>query len=404
MFGATVFMRRVQGREHTRPLYVASHSIGPSTKKQVAAGHLRLSLPGVSWSGFHEPVLLEEILAQAADTPGLSADSGGRLILDGTLGDGGHSQALLKRFPGARLIGCDQDLVMLGRARERLGAAVGADAVVGPVDPAEAPCGDSGDMRQVTLWHCNFREAPAHLAARGLHPNFILLDLGVSMFHFRGAARGFSYTDSGPLDMRLNPDRGGATAADLLNHTDRAELQRIFQVYGEERFAGRIARAIVENRPLATAAELADLILDSVPGPKSHPKSAGKSGANRNSSGGAGGHPATRVFQALRIAVNDELGAAESALGAGQTGFAQQLAPGGRLAVISFHSLEDRVVKTAFKAVGVPVHQRRAADAEYRILTKKPLPPSDAEIERNPAARSAKLRVLERSADTPGRP
>ncbi len=161
---------------------------------------------------------------------------------------------------------------MLGRARERLADVVGSEAVAGPIDPAEAAAGDfddSGAGARVMLWHCNFREAPAHLAARGLRPDFVLLDLGVSMFHFRGAERGFSYTDPGPLDMRLNPESGGLTAADLLNHTDQAELQRIFQVYGEERFAGRIAREVVEQRPLTTAAELADLILAATPKPRS---------------------------------------------------------------------------------------------------------------------------------------
>ncbi|MCR9143182.1 MAG: 16S rRNA (cytosine(1402)-N(4))-methyltransferase [bacterium] len=337
---------------------------------------------------YHEPILIEEILESAAEI-------GPRLIVDGTLGDGGHSLGFLQRFPEARLVACDRDPVMLERARTRIAA---------------AGCADRSE-----LVLSNFRDLPAWLAERELYADFVLLDLGVSMFHFRGAGRGFSYGDEGALDMRLDapgPDR--RTAADLLNTAAQGELQKIFQEYGEERFAGRIARAIVEARPLSTARQLAELIQAAVPrlparpagrkssytkapSGKSEPKPARKSSYSKSGPGPRQIHPATRVFQALRIAVNDELGAAAAALGA--DGFPARLASGGRLAVLSFHSLEDRIVKQAFREIGVPAHQRRAAEAEYRILTRKPVPPTDAEIARNPASRSAKLRVLARSAE-----
>lgn len=336
---------------------------------------------------YHEPILLEEILESAAEVQPA-------LIVDGTVGDGGHSLAFLKRFPDARLVACDRDPAMLERARNRITAA-------GCADRAEFVLS-------------NFRDLPVYLADRSIRPDFVLLDLGVSMFHFRGAARGFSYEDAGSLDMRLDaPELKRPSAADLVNTAGQAELKRIFQEYGEERFAGRIARSIVEARPIQTARELATLIRSAVPRPtdpksgssrKSSYKSDKKSGkaSGPKGKGGESGrssqiHPATRVFQALRIAVNDELGAAGAALEPG--GFPAQLAPGGRLAVISFHSLEDRIVKTAYREIGVPAHQRRAAGAEYLILTRKPQLPTDAEISGNPASRSAKLRVLARSAE-----
>ncbi len=330
---------------------------------------------------YHEPILLEEILQSASEIEP-------RLIVDGTLGDGGHSLAFLERFPSARLVACDRDPQMLERARARLTA--------------------SGHSDRFELVLSNFRELPAWLSERDLRPDFVLLDLGVSMFHFRGAGRGFSFTDEGALDMRLDaPGPNRPTAADLLNTAGQGELQKIFQEYGEERFAGRIARTIVEARPIHTAQELARLIQKAVPRLAPGSSSTG----TRRSAGGPVGrkksdsgavrsgqtHPATRVFQALRIAVNDELGAARSALG--PAGFPGRLAPGGRLAVLSFHSLEDRIVKQAFREIGVPAHQRRAAAAEFQILTRKPVPPSAAEIARNPASRSAKLRVLARSSE-----
>ena len=378
------------------PLYVA-HSTYPCLQKKPfdsappanRAGvppdrpEIQPENPPAGYTGYHEPILLEEILE-------LAGPVAPRWIVDGTLGDGGHSLAFLERFPEARVLGGDQDAVMLERAGSRIQAA-------GYADRFEAI-------------HTNFRHLPAQLDERGIRPDFMLLDLGVSMFHFRGAARGFSYEDAQSLDMRLDThDPRRPTAADLINTAGMAELQRIFQEYGEERFAGRIARAIVESRPIHTARELAALIRRSVPHPApARADAGGKSGrkSSYKKDGGDGGrktgggqiHPATRVFQALRIAVNDELGAAQAALGL--DGLPARLAPGGRLAVISFHSLEDRVVKAAFREIGVPAHQRRAREAQYRILTRKPLPPSPAEIARNPASRSAKLRVLERSAET----
>lgn len=262
-----------------------------------------------------------------------------RLIVDGTLGEAGHTLAFHKERPSAQLIGIDRDPEMLERARGRL-AEAGAS---------------------VETHRSAFSRIPEVLNAR--RADFILLDLGVSMYHFRGAARGFSYTDES-LDMRLDPSLPH-TAEDLINHLGERELKDLFSELGEERFAGRIAGAIVRKRPLRSAQALAEIILGAVPGRQRI-------------------HPATRVFQALRIRVNQELDEL-NALPA----IASCLAPGGRLAVITFHSLEDRPVK----------HTLRALGEGYRVLTKKPVLPTDEETSRNAASRSAKLRVVERLAE-----
>ncbi len=300
----------------------------------------------------HPSIMVAELLDLAA---ALDEGKGPRWIVDGTLGDGGHSLALLQRFPRARLLGCDQDPEMLNRARARL---------------SDAGVGDRTELLGV-----NFRSLPALLNERSLRPDFVLLDLGVSMFHFRGAARGFSYTDES-LDMRLDPS-APATAAELLNHRSEVELKQIFSLYGEERFAGRIARRIVEARPIRSATALADLIRRSVP-----------------HGGGHGIHPATRVFQALRIVVNDELGA----LGEVLADLPECLAPGGILAILSFHSLEDRPVKRRFQALSRRDDEGRPPS--FALPFKKASRPQTAEGQANPASRSAKLRALQRLADT----
>lgn len=303
----------------------------------------------------HPSIMVAEIVTLAA---GLCGGQGPRWIVDGTLGDGGHSLVLLQRFQDARLLALDQDPEMLARAQARLLAA------------------GLGD--RVELLGANFRSLPALLRERQLRPDLVLLDLGVSMFHFRGAGRGFSYSDES-LDMRLDPSLS-TTAAELLNHKPEAELKQIFSSYGEERFAGRIARRIVESRPIQSATTLADLIRRSVPHGGGH--------------GGHGIHPATRVFQALRIVVNDELGA----LGEVLADLPECLAPGGILTILSFHSLEDRPVKQRFQALS-----RRDGEGRpprFVLPFKKALRPQPAEVQANPASRSAKLRALQRLADT----
>lgn len=279
----------------------------------------------------HIPVLLTEVLTYLPE--------GARLIVDGTLGEAGHTLAFHSARPEASLIGIDRDPEMLERAGARI---LGAGAAV-------------------ETHHAAFSRIPEILGSR--RADFILLDLGVSMFHFRGAARGFSYTDDS-LDMRLDPDLPD-TAEDLINHMGEKDLQKLFSELGEERFAGRIAGAIVRKRPVRTAKDLATIILGAVPGRQRI-------------------HPATRVFQALRIRVNRELEELNFL-----PAIAGCLAPGGRLAVITFHSLEDRPVK----------HTLRALGEGFRVLTKKPVLPGDQEIEANAASRSAKLRVVEKLAE-----
>ncbi|MBC7220512.1 16S rRNA (cytosine(1402)-N(4))-methyltransferase RsmH [Candidatus Bipolaricaulota bacterium] len=283
---------------------------------------------------WHEPVLVAEVLHFLDPAPG-------KLFVDATVGTGGHAQALLSR--GARVIGIDQDPLALERARTRLAPFSG----------------------QVQLLHGNFRDLPDLLLP--LSPprvDGILFDLGASSFQLDSPERGFSFMGDGPLDMRMDPG-GPATAADLVNHLPEAELTRILWEYGEERHARRIARAIVRARPLRTTTELAHLVARAV-GDKSRRYRI---------------HPATRTFQALRIAVNDELGALRAALPSALG----LLAPGGTLCVISFHSLEDRIVKRFVR--------EEALTGRFEALTKKPITPTVEEIARNPRARSAKLRA-----------
>lgn len=279
----------------------------------------------------HVPVLLAEVLSFLPPEAAV--------IVDGTLGEAGHTIAFRKARPNAKLIGIDRDPEMLGRARARM--------------EAEGVTAETHQAR--------FSLIPDLL--QGRTADFILLDLGVSMYHFRGAARGFSYTDE-TLDMRLDPDLP-ETAEDLINHLGERDLKQMFSELGEERFAGRIASAIVRKRPIRSAQDLAGIILQAVPGRQRI-------------------HPATRVFQALRIRVNGEIEEL-NALGP----IAACLSPGGRLAVITFHSLEDRPVK----------HTLRALGDGFRVLTRKPVLPADEESARNAASRSAKLRVVERLAE-----
>jgi 16S rRNA (cytosine1402-N4)-methyltransferase len=267
------------------------------------------------------------------------------------VGGGGHAEALLAASaPDGTLLGVDRDGEALAVAAERL-----------------RPFGARARLAQG-----DYRDLAALARAAGLGPfDGILLDLGVSSLQLDDAARGFSFGREGPLDMRMDRGGRGLTAGDLLHRLPPHALEGILREYGEERWARRIARALVAARaraPMATTTQLADLVARAIPRRAWPPRI----------------HPATRTFQALRIAVNRELEGLEEAL----EGAASLLAPGGRLAVISFHSLEDRAVKTAFR--------RLAAERGLALLTRRPVTPATGEVAANPRARSAKLRAIRR--------
>jgi len=300
----------------------------------------------------HIPVLYDEVLTGLQPRPGAA-------YIDATLGAAGHAVGILRASaPDGRLLGLDADPEAVAFARQVL-----------------QPFGE-----RATLRTANFRRLAAVARSAGFgQVAGILFDLGLSSRQLEAADRGFAFRREGPLDMRLDP-RQEVTAADLVNGLPEKELADLIWRYGEERHARRIARAIVAARPLTTTDRLAQVVARAV----------GRRGRI---------HPATRTFQALRIAVNDELGALEEALP--QT--LELLEAGGRLAVISFHSLEDRLVKRFF--------QREARDclcppespvctcghrAALRIITRKPIRPGPAEVERNPRSRSARLRIAER--------
>lgn len=287
----------------------------------------------------HEPVLFDEVMAVLAPRPG-------GVYIDGTLGAGGHARGLLERSaPDGRLLGIDQDAQALQVAQQAL----------------------AGYGVRATLAHGSFAQLATLARQHGFFPaDGVLLDIGVSSMQLAAAERGFSWMVPGPLDMRMDPETMETTAADLVNTLPEGELADLLYRFGEERLSRRIARAIVRARPLHTTTELAELIARAV----------GRRGRI---------HPATRSFQALRVVVNDEI----DVLAAGLRQGVEVLAPGGRLAVISFHSLEDRVAKYYFR--------EQAQDlAAVRLLARKPLRASPAEQERNPRSRSAKLRAVEK--------
>jgi 16S rRNA (cytosine1402-N4)-methyltransferase len=293
----------------------------------------------------HQPVLVDEVVSWL-----LPCEAEPAIIVDGTVGSGGHAVALLRRIgPNGRLIGLDRDPAMLNLARLAIQQAeTGSAATL-----VHAP---SRDMRRVLN----------ELGIARVHG--VLLDLGLSTDQLAWRDRGFSFVNEGPLDMRLDRGEKRLTAAELVNRLPEAELARLFFEFGEERFSRLIARRIVEARqrePIRTTSQLAELIRRNV-----------AARVRRRAI-----DPATRVFQALRIAVNDELGQLKASLAA----IPEVLTVGGRAAVISFHSLEDRSVKWAFKS-----------DARLRFLTKKPVTATPEELAINPRARSAKLRVVER--------
>jgi 16S rRNA (cytosine1402-N4)-methyltransferase len=266
--------------------------------------------------------------------------------------------------PNGTLILVDQDPEALQEARKKL---------------------ESCDLR-IEYWHGNFRNVRSLLAGHGVgEVEAILLDLGVSSHQLDAAERGFSFRSDAPLDMRMDAT-GGSSASDLLARSSEREIAQILYEYGEERWAARIASFIVEARktgPIQTTGQLAEIVSRAIP-KKAHPPNT---------------HPATRTFQGLRIAVNDELGALEEGLTEG----VEALARGGRIAVISYHSLEDRIVKRRFARLagacecppGLPICQCGAREI-VKIVTRKPVAPSEHEIRVNPRARSAKLRVAEK--------
>jgi 16S rRNA (cytosine1402-N4)-methyltransferase len=269
-------------------------------------------------------------------------------VIDGTVGMGGHAEAVLAASgEDVRLLGLDADPEALTRAAARL-----------------ARFGD-----RVRLTHASFRDVASVARAHGVtYARSALLDLGVSSYQLDESGRGFSFQRDEPLDMRLDPTRG-ETAADLVNRLDEPSLARLIHELGEERYARRIARTIVRRRPLRTTGELVAAVRAAVP----------RAAWPRRT------HVATRTFQALRMAVNDETGALRQTL----QEIPGLLALGGRLGVISFHSGEDRIVKQTFRALGA---------ADYAELEPSPLTPGADEVRANPRARSAKLRVLERTA------
>ncbi|GGI04311.1 ribosomal RNA small subunit methyltransferase H [Egicoccus halophilus] len=313
----------------------------------------------------HVPVLLDRVVALFADAPE-------GVYLDGTLGAAGHAAAVLearaRRHGRASLVGLDRDPHALALAETRLARV--------------------GDAVETTLVRTRFDALGEVLDGLGIERVAgIFLDLGISSMHVDEAARGFSYRQDGPLDMRMDPDLP-RSAADLVNQLEPRELARILRRFGDERFADRIARAVVAARPLTRTTELAEVVRNAIP-----------AAARRT-----GGHPATRTFQALRIAVNGELEALEQVLPAAL----ERLATGGVLAVLSYHSLEDRPVKRAFAAAAtgcvcppnLPVCACGRTPLVEHVIRKPERPDAD-EVAVNPRATAARLRAVRRLESHP---
>ena len=308
---------------------------------------------------WHRPVLLEEVVSFLAPSPGTT-------VVDATIGEGGHAEVFLETFPSISLIGVDVDPSVIEVARTRL-----------------TRFGDR--LTLFNMWYSVFferyRESLDH------EPGVVLFDLGISRFHYESAGRGFSFGRDEPLDMRL-AGGVGRTAAEIVNRSPIREIERILMSYGEERWARQIARAVVAHRDreaINSSLRLAEIVRRAVPGGK---------GRRRL-------HPATKTFQALRIAVNSEMEQVENGVRAAL----KVLAPGGKLGVISFHSLEDRIVKNAFREWSrecvcpprIPMCTCRGK-ALGTVLTRSPLAPEEVEVERNPRARSARLRAWRKAA------
>jgi 16S rRNA (cytosine1402-N4)-methyltransferase len=300
----------------------------------------------------HDPVMVDEVLASLAIPSGA-------FMVDGTLGLAGHSLAMLRAAgPGGRLVGFDWDEEMLALAEVRLRAE--------GFDPVREDL-----TARVCLIHADYRAIPDRLG--DLRPIAILLDLGLSSVHLDDPSRGIAFSTEGPLDMRMDRSRGEPAAA-LLNRASATEIERILLEFGDERWARRIGQVIVDRRrerPLRTTQDLVDCVMAAVPPAKRDRRL----------------HPATRTFQAVRIAVNRELAGLKDALVA----IARCLAPSGRMVVLSYHSGEDRAAKQAF---------RELEASGFVDLNKKPLTPSEQEIGANPRSRSAKLRAVWRQEAT----
>ncbi len=319
----------------------------------------------MSCERYHRPVMVDEVVKIFSSVPP-------GLVVDATVGSGGHSQALLASLPYIRILGLDLDEDALGVASIRLY--------------------EAGFWGRVALRHIGFDrlvEISSHLSPHGL--SGVLFDLGVSSMQLDSPLRGFSYQRSGPIDMRMDRSRNSVTAERIVNAADPAYLAKIFAESGERRFAWRIAKAIERTRPLHTTKELADVVRSAIP-----------AAARRT-----GGHPAKRVFQALRIAVNNELEVLSVALPQA----IELLVPGGRCVVISYHSGEDRIVKHQFRLAagggcscppGLPCTCQSNVTA--RLVFPKSLPPSPQEVADNPRAGSARLRALEKVAVSGGSP
>lgn len=329
------------------------------------------SQPDRPTSDRHVPVLLDRCMALLAGGVEAALAAGRTpVVVDATLGMGGHSEAILTRFPAATLVGIDRDEQALALAGARL-----------------APFGE-----RAKLVHAVYDEIPEVLEELGLHgADGVLMDLGVSSMQLDERERGFAYSYDAPLDMRMDTSRG-LTAADVVNTYSVEDLTRIIRAWGEEKFAGRIARNIVAERakqPFTTTGQLVEAIRAVVPAAAAR----------------TGGHPAKRTFQALRIEVNEELDVLERAVPAA----VDVLTLGGRIVVMSYHSLEDRIVKAALQSrsrstapPGFPVELEEHRP-ELKIITKGTEVPTEAEVAENPRAASARLRAAERIRARSGR-
>ena len=312
----------------------------------------------------HIPIMLEQVI------DGLDIKPDG-IYVDGTLGGGGHSYEIAKLLTnGGRLIGIDQDEAAIEAAGERL----------------------SAFQDRVTIVRSNYAQMLSVLNSLGIEAvDGILLDLGVSSHQLDTAERGFSYMEDAPLDMRMDR-RQEKTAKDIVNYYSQTELTRIIKDYGEDKFAAKIAAKIIsfrENKPIDTTGELAEIIKSAIPMKYRL----------------TGGHPAKRTFQAIRIELNRELGVLEESI----DGMIELLSDGGRMAVITFHSLEDRIVKSAFKKAESPCTCPPnfpvcvcGKKAKGFVVSRKPIIPNDEEMERNPRAKSSKLRIFARKRGNDG--
>ncbi|HEV3485710.1 MAG TPA: 16S rRNA (cytosine(1402)-N(4))-methyltransferase RsmH [Vicinamibacterales bacterium] len=304
----------------------------------------------------HEPVLLDRVVEFFA--PALSS---GGVFVDATVGLGGHARAILEACPRASLVGIDRDPFALETAGTHL----------------------SAHSQRIRLVRDNFENLAAVLERLGIEKvRGVLFDLGVSSPQLDRSDRGFSYRNDGPLDMRMDPEQQ-LSAEDVVNSYPERDLARVISLYGEERYARRVAKGIVNARPIKTTSQLADVVKLAIPA------------ATRRH----GGHPARRTFQALRIEVNDELGALRSVT----TDAVEATEPGGRVVYLSYHSLEDRIVKESFAAESkncvcppdFPVC-KCGAQARLKLLTRRPITATEEEVAANPRASAAKLRAAER--------